>query len=277
MSRPSVGLRARRARSARRARRQAWSVALRQPTGAQRDRRHRRPGHAPRDRPRARRNGRSAPRPDVAVDRVPPREPGAVRHPSPAGRARRVRVAPRHDRGRAGPGAPRVRCARRPPRAGRNAIRRGAPPRRVRRRPSPTPPCRRSGSTWRRCTPPGSRTGDCRRTRWCSEPMGRSSSTSPPRPPPPDNRRAGADVAELLAATAALVGVDRAVAAAAPVGDEALAASLPLLQPAALTAASRDALDAADVDEHPHDAPRRDRGAASTEVPDLEKLAARRA
>ena len=34
----------------------------------------------------------------------------------------------------------------------------------------------------------------------------------------PDDRRAGADVAELLAATAALVGVDRAVAAAAPVG-----------------------------------------------------------
>ena len=54
----------------------------------------------------------------------------------------------------------------------------------------------------------------------------------------PDSRHAGADVAELLAATAALVGVERAVATAAPVGGEALAASLPLLQPAALTAAA---------------------------------------
>jgi uncharacterized membrane protein YbhN (UPF0104 family) len=49
-----------------------------------------------------------------------------------------------------------------------------------------------------------------------------------------------ADVAELLATTAALIGVDRAVAAAiTALGPAEVAASLPMLQPAALTAEGR--------------------------------------
>jgi undecaprenyl-diphosphatase len=49
-------------------------------------------------------------------------------------------------------------------------------------------------------------------------------------------QRRAADVAELLASTAAIVGVDRAVAAAlAGVGPEVLDAALPILQPAALS------------------------------------------
>jgi glycosyltransferase 2 family protein len=53
-------------------------------------------------------------------------------------------------------------------------------------------------------------------------------------------RRLAGDVAELLASLACLVGPDRAVRSAAEaVGVEAVAKALPLLQPAALTAATR--------------------------------------
>ncbi len=89
----------------------------------------------------------------------------------------------------------------------------------------------------------------------------------------PDERRAAADVAELLAATAARVGVDRAVAAAPVLGHEALAAALPLLQPAALTAATRAALDDAGDDEMLSDLRTETGRVTGTEVPDLAKLA----
>ena len=98
----------------------------------QRVRRHRRRRRAPRDRARSRRDGRPAPRPDLAVDRVPPREPGAVRDPPPAGGARGVRVAAGRGRGCAGPGAARLRRGRRAPRARRDAIRGRAASRRGR-------------------------------------------------------------------------------------------------------------------------------------------------
>ncbi len=90
----------------------------------------------------------------------------------------------------------------------------------------------------------------------------------------PDGRQCAADVAELLAATTALVGVDRAVAAARPMERGALAAALPLLQPSTLTSATRSALGDAKEREATLDALRASTArAAATPVPELERLA----
>ncbi len=59
-----------------------------------------------------------------------------------------------------------------------------------------------------------------------------------------NGRQLDADVAHLLAATAAVVGADRAVAAAIDgVGKEQVAAALPLLQPGVLSGVTKSALD----------------------------------
>ena len=76
--------------------------------GPKRVHRHRRRGRVPRDRPGTRRDGRAAARADVALDRIPPREPSALRDPASTGRARGVRVAPRRVRGRTGSRPPRI-------------------------------------------------------------------------------------------------------------------------------------------------------------------------
>jgi glycosyltransferase 2 family protein len=90
----------------------------------------------------------------------------------------------------------------------------------------------------------------------------------------PDGHRAAADVAELLAASAGIVGVERAVAAAAPVGPDALAAALPLLQPPALTGDTLDRLGGSTERDDTLGALRTETArAAGTDVPKLEKLA----
>ena len=59
-----------------------------------------------------------------------------------------------------------------------------------------------------------------------------------------NDRQLDADVAHLLAASAAIVGADRAVAAAIHgVGKEHVAAALPLIQPGVLSGVTRSALD----------------------------------
>jgi glycosyltransferase 2 family protein len=84
-------------------------------------------------------------------------------------------------------------------------------------------------------------------------------------------RRLAGDVAELLASLACLVGADRAVRSATEtLGVEALAQALPLLQPAALAAATR-----ADLKARPGllaQLRQRSSAAAGTEPPELEPL-----
>ena len=91
----------------------------------------------------------------------------------------------------------------------------------------------------------------------------------------PDDRRRTADVAELLAATSAIVGIERAVAAANEIGPDALASALPLLQAAALTSVTRDALgDSSARDETLTTLRAETARVARTETPELAKLAA---
>jgi undecaprenyl-diphosphatase len=85
---------------------------------------------------------------------------------------------------------------------------------------------------------------------------------------------AARDQAQLLAATSAVVGADRAVAAASRALTPAeLAAPLPLLQPAALTGDTRDALDHGDgIDTHLEQLREETAAAAGTDVPELRNL-----
>ena len=89
-----------------------------------------------------------------------------------------------------------------------------------------------------------------------------------------DERAAAHDLAQLLAATTAIVGVDRAVAAASRAVDaETLRRVLPLLQPAALSQATRDALErVGDVGEILEQLREHAAEAAGTEVPELRRL-----
>jgi uncharacterized membrane protein YbhN (UPF0104 family) len=89
-----------------------------------------------------------------------------------------------------------------------------------------------------------------------------------------DARAAAHDLAQLLAATAAIVGVDRAVAAAGRnVEAGTLRGVLPLLQPAALSDATRTALDrVGDLDETLEQLRERAAAEAGTEVPELRRL-----
>ena len=76
-----------------------------------------------------------------------------------------------------------------------------------------------------------------------------------------NDRQLDADVAHLLAATAAIVGADRAVAAAIQgVGTEQVAAALPLIQPGVLSGVTRSALDDARGGREPDRAVRAGRG-----------------
>jgi undecaprenyl-diphosphatase len=87
-------------------------------------------------------------------------------------------------------------------------------------------------------------------------------------------RQTGADVAQLVAASAAVVGAERAVAAAVRVlGRETVAAALPVLQPAALSGWTHDALGGRDqLDDRLEEL--RAVGAAATggEAPELRRL-----
>ena len=89
-----------------------------------------------------------------------------------------------------------------------------------------------------------------------------------------DERAAAHDLAQLLVATTAIVGVDRAVAAAGRAVDpETLRGVLPLLQPAALSDATRDALDhAGDVGDTLEQLREHAAEAAGTDVPELRRL-----
>jgi tRNA A-37 threonylcarbamoyl transferase component Bud32 len=90
----------------------------------------------------------------------------------------------------------------------------------------------------------------------------------------PDEYRRSADLAELLAATSALVGVERAVAAAASVDRAALGAALPLIQAPALTASTREACGGSQERDRVLDELRTATArAAGAEVPELAKLA----
>jgi uncharacterized protein (TIRG00374 family) len=81
------------------------------------------------------------------------------------------------------------------------------------------------------------------------------------------------DVAEVLAATAATLGVDDAVrAAVAGVGPEAVAAVLPRLQPLALTPRTRAAVKAADCLDELRDEVQRVTGAESVPIAELERI-----
>ncbi len=89
-----------------------------------------------------------------------------------------------------------------------------------------------------------------------------------------DERAAAHDLAQLLGATTAIVGVDRAVAAAGRAVDaETLRLVLPLLQPAALSQATRDALErVGDVGETLEQLRQHAADAAGTDVPELRRL-----
>ncbi len=87
-------------------------------------------------------------------------------------------------------------------------------------------------------------------------------------------RQTAGDVAQLLAATTAIVGAERAVAAAVrTMGTEMVAAALPVLQPAALSGWTHDALGGRDLLDDRLDELRRV-GAAATdsEAPELRRL-----
>src|SRR6185295_9306404 len=87
-------------------------------------------------------------------------------------------------------------------------------------------------------------------------------------------RQTAGDVAQLLAATTAVVGAERAVAAAVrTLGKATVAAALPVLQPAALSGWTHDALGGRDqLDDRLEEL--RDVGAAATdaEAPELRRL-----
>ncbi|MEX1007950.1 MAG: lysylphosphatidylglycerol synthase transmembrane domain-containing protein [Acidimicrobiia bacterium] len=86
-------------------------------------------------------------------------------------------------------------------------------------------------------------------------------------------RQLSADVAHLLAATAAIVGPDRAVAAAIDgVGTDGVAAALPLLQPGALSGVTKSALDRAASDDALAELRERAAAAVGTEPPELHEL-----
>lgn len=87
-------------------------------------------------------------------------------------------------------------------------------------------------------------------------------------------RQTAGDVAQLLAATTALVGADRAVAAAVrTLGKETVAAALPVLQPAALSGWTHDALGGRDqLDERLEELRRVGAEATGTEAPELRRL-----
>jgi len=87
--------------------------------------------------------------------------------------------------------------------------------------------------------------------------------------------RLGADVAELLVATAALAGEDRAVrAAVGALGPERLAAALPFLQPTALSRSTRELAGEGRRELHDHLERLRERGAEATGIapPQLTRL-----
>jgi undecaprenyl-diphosphatase len=87
-------------------------------------------------------------------------------------------------------------------------------------------------------------------------------------------RQTSGDVAQLLAATTAVVGAERAVAAAVRVvGKEAVAAALPVLQPAALSGWTHDALGGRDqLDDRLDDLRRVGAEATGAEAPELRRL-----
>jgi uncharacterized membrane protein YbhN (UPF0104 family)/tRNA A-37 threonylcarbamoyl transferase component Bud32 len=87
-------------------------------------------------------------------------------------------------------------------------------------------------------------------------------------------RQTSGDVAQLLAATTAIVGAERAVAAAVRVmGKETVAAALPVLQPAALSGWTHDALGGRDVLDDRLDELRSVGAAATTtDAPELRRL-----
>ena len=85
-------------------------------------------------------------------------------------------------------------------------------------------------------------------------------------------RQLDADVAHLLAATAAIVGADRAVAAAIHgVGTEQVTAALPLLQPGVLSGVTRSALDDAEA-ERTGRTSEKAADAVGTDPPELQEL-----
>jgi undecaprenyl-diphosphatase len=87
-------------------------------------------------------------------------------------------------------------------------------------------------------------------------------------------RQTTADVAQLLAATTAIVGADRAVASAVRVlGQETVAAALPVLQPAALSGWTHDALGGRDqLDDRLDELRRVGAAATGTDAPELRRL-----
>jgi undecaprenyl-diphosphatase len=87
-------------------------------------------------------------------------------------------------------------------------------------------------------------------------------------------RQTAGDVAQLLAATTAIVGADRAVAAAVRiVGRETVAAALPVLQPAALSGWTHDALGGRDdLDDRLDELRRVAAAVTATEAPELRRL-----
>jgi undecaprenyl-diphosphatase len=87
-------------------------------------------------------------------------------------------------------------------------------------------------------------------------------------------RQTAADVAQLLAATTAIVGAERAVAAAVRVvGKETVAAALPVLQPAALSGWTHDALGGRDqLDEQLEKLRTAGAQATGTDAPELRRL-----
>jgi undecaprenyl-diphosphatase len=87
-------------------------------------------------------------------------------------------------------------------------------------------------------------------------------------------RQTAGDVAQLLAATTALVGAERAVAAAVrALGKETVAAALPVLQPAALSGWTHDALGGRDqLDDRLDELRRIGAAATGSEAPELRRL-----
>jgi undecaprenyl-diphosphatase len=87
-------------------------------------------------------------------------------------------------------------------------------------------------------------------------------------------RQTAGDVAQLLAATTALVGAERAVAAAVRVvGKETVAAALPVLQPAALSGWTHDALGGRDqLDDRLEELRQVGAAATGSEAPELRRL-----
>jgi undecaprenyl-diphosphatase len=87
------------------------------------------------------------------------------------------------------------------------------------------------------------------------------------------DRQLAADVAHLLAATAAIVGTDRAVSAAiAGMGRDSVTAALPLLQPGVLSGTTRSALDRSEPGANLTELSERAAAAVGTEPPELQEL-----